>query len=150
MCLEGPDVKGDDFDWLAVVASLDTIRGFGWDLGELAGAHGWGRCDDFGLVAVPVGFLCHRFNLDYLGFVFLSTAAAAADLGVYESKYVGQDLPDIGQTEQHEGNPQHGIGYTHQAPPESFGRDVSVPCKDNRLKIKAGYSEARFVMFIIQ
>lgn len=96
MCLEGPDVQGDDLDWLAVVASLDAVRGFGWDLGELAGAHGWGRRDDFRLVAVPVGFLRHRFNLDYLGFVLLSTAATAADLGVYKSKNVGQDFPDVG------------------------------------------------------
>ena len=55
-------------------------------------------------------------------------AAAAADLGVDESEDVRQDVPDVGQAQQHERDAQHSVGDAHQTSPHRLGGDVAIPC----------------------
>ncbi len=67
------------------------------------------------------------FGGSRLSHVGLTTAAAAAaGLCVGKSEHVGQSISNIGETQQHQWDTQHGVGDTHQSPPECLGRYVAV------------------------
>ena len=58
-----------------------------------------------------------------------AAAAAAAELGVDEAEDVGEDGPEVGETEQHERDTERGVRDAHQPAPEGLRRDVAVTCQ---------------------
>ena len=68
-----------------------------------------------------------RHGLDPVGRAAMA-AAAAADLRVDEAEHVGEDVAQVGETQQHEGDAERGVGDTHQASPERLRRNVAVAC----------------------
>lgn len=80
--------------------------------------------DDLSLL-VLVLLLLQRLHASLPGLA-LAAAGAAADLGVDEAKDVGEDITNVGQTQQHEGDPQHCVGDAHQAAPDGLGCDVTI------------------------
>ena len=70
-----------------------------------------------------------RHGLDAVGRTAM-TAAAAADLRVDEAEHVGQDVAQVGETQQHERDAEGGVGDTHEAAPERLRRNVAVACAE--------------------
>ena len=75
---------------------------------------------------------CKLKTVPYLVSVLLPAAATAADFRVDVSENVCHDVTDVGEAEQHEWNPKHGIRDAHQLPPHCLRKDVAIPWGDKK------------------